>query len=160
MLVHYTLQGTEATLQREPIFTGEPVNSSHTQNTEINLLLWSSRFQSTSAITTTQHLSEVCINQPKLTLLRQTSLSNNHLQRSWSSSSSSYLHGLQISVDLHCNHLLVPGGCQVSLDVQMQVDWFQQLGGWTGCLIHTSPGSSGEPQKHVTAFTKPGCDIM
>lgn len=32
MWVHYTLQGTEAKFQREPTFTGEPVNSSHTKN--------------------------------------------------------------------------------------------------------------------------------
>lgn len=42
-------------------------------------------------------------------------------------SSSSYLHGFQISIDLHSSHLLVPGSCQVSLDVQVQVDRFKQL---------------------------------
>lgn len=47
-----------------------------------------------------------------------------------SNNSSSYLHGLQISINLHSGHLLVPGGCQVPLDVQVQVDWFQQLAVW------------------------------
>lgn len=55
-------------------------------------------------------------------------------------SSFSYLHGLQISSDLHGNHLLVPGGRQVPLDVQMQVDWFQQFRGRSGCLVHTGSG--------------------
>lgn len=157
MLVHYTLQGTEAKFQREPTFTGEPVNSSHTKNRNelcYGLQGFSQRLRSRQPNIC---LKFVPINHNSNS---QISLSNNHLQRSWSSSSSSYLHGLQISVDLHCNHLLVPGCCQVSLDVQMQVDWFQQLSGWTGCLIHTGPGSSGEPQEHVTAFTKPGCDNM
>lgn len=56
------------------------------------------------------------------------------------SSTSSYHHGLQVSIDLHSDHLLVPGSCQVPLYVQMQVYWFQQLSaGSTRCRVHIGP---------------------
>lgn len=57
-------------------------------------------------------------------------------------SSFSYLHGLQIPSDLHRNHLLVPGGSQVPLDVQLEIDWFQQFRGWSGFVIDA--GSAGK----------------